>query len=95
MFTGGLTTETDFGSEVLRVSATDLDADRNAKLSYYIRKPIYSTLLTASGQDEHIGVNPFTINRETGIISLNFDPQNDMKGYFDLEVLSNRYIYQR
>ena len=86
MFTGGLTTEADFGTEVLRITATDPDVDLNAKLSYYIRKPVHSTLLTRNGQEEQIGVNPFVIDRDTGIISLNFDPQRDMKGYFDMEV---------
>lgn len=68
------------------MTATDPDSDRNAKLSYYIRKPIYSTLLTSNGQEEQIGVNPFVIDRDTGIVTLNFDPQKDMKGYFDMEV---------
>lgn len=86
VFTGGLTTEADFGTEVLRITATDPDADLNAKLSYYIRKPVQSTLLTRNGQEEQIGANPFVIDRDTGIISLNFDPQRDMKGYFDIEV---------
>jgi cadherin 23 len=88
VFTGGLTTEADFGSEIVRVTATDPDVDINAKLRYYIRNPVKSTLSTRTGQaEEQIGANPFVIDRDTGIISLNFDPQRDMKGYFDLEVL--------
>lgn len=87
MFTAGLTTDADFGSEVVRVIATDPDVGINAKLSYYIRKPVQSTLLSRSGQEEQIGDNPFVIDRETGIVSLNFDPQRDMKGYFDMEVI--------
>jgi hypothetical protein len=85
-FTGGLTTEADFGSEVVRVTATDPDIELNAQLRYYIRKPVQSTLSTRTGQEEQIGANPFVIDRDTGIISLNFDPQRDMKGYFDMEV---------
>lgn len=71
--------------EILRVSATDLDADHNAKISYFIRQPVKSTLLDA---EELLGPAPFAIDKETGIISLNFDPQRDMKGYFDIEVLA-------
>lgn len=93
MFTAGLTTDADFGSEVVRVIATDPDVGINAKLSYYIRKPVQSTLLSRSGQEEQIGVNPFVIDRETGIVSLNFDPQRDMKGYFDMEVIFRYFTY--
>ncbi|EFX87616.1 hypothetical protein DAPPUDRAFT_235424 [Daphnia pulex] len=50
---------------------------------------VNSTLSTRTGQEEHIGANPFVVDRETGIISLNFDPQRDMKGYFDMEVYVN------
>ena len=87
VFTGGLTTEADFGSEVVRVTATDLDVDLNAKLRYYLRKPVKSTLSNRNGQEDQIGANPFVIDRDSGIISLNFDPQRDMKGYFDMEVM--------
>lgn len=84
VFTGGFTTEADFGMEILRVSATDLDADHNAKLTYFIRKPVKSTLVDG---EELVGPMPFVIDKETGTVSLNFDPQRDMKGYFELEVL--------
>jgi len=87
VFTGGLTTEADFGSEVVRVTATDPDIGLNAQLRYYLRKPVPSTLSTRTGQEEQIGANPFVIDRDTGIISLNFDPQRDMKGYFEMEVV--------
>ncbi|EFX79347.1 hypothetical protein DAPPUDRAFT_52523 [Daphnia pulex] len=89
VFTGGLTTEADFGSEVVRVTATDPDIELNAQLRYYIRKPVQSTLSTRTGQEEQIGANSFVIDRDTGIISLNFDPQRDIKGYFDMEVYVN------
>lgn len=29
---------------------------------------------------------PFLVDSETGMISLNFDPQREMKGYFDFSV---------
>ena len=86
VFTGGLTTETDFGAEVLRVTATDRDADRNARLTYQLRQRVQSTLFSPAEQEGVVLANPFVIDRESGAISLNFDPQRDMKGYFDLEV---------
>ena len=84
IFTGGITTETHFGAEVLRVSATDLDTERNARLNYFLRQRVQSTLFNP--EPDVVLANPFVIDRETGVISLNFDPQPDMKGYFDLEV---------
>ncbi|EFX90438.1 hypothetical protein DAPPUDRAFT_300008 [Daphnia pulex] len=50
---------------------------------------VNSTLSTRTDQEEHIGANPFVIDRDIGIISLNFDPQRDMKGYFYMEVYVN------
>jgi hypothetical protein len=32
---------------------------------------------------------PFLVDRETGEVQLNFDPQQGMKGYFDFMVLVN------
>jgi len=70
---------------VVGVSAVDADTDRNAKLSYYIREPVKSTL----NSPDLTGSHPFVIDRDSGAISLNFDPQRDMKGYFDMEVYVN------
>lgn len=87
-FTGGVTTETDFGAEVLRVTAVDKDSeDRNARLTYQLRQRVQTTLFTPAEQEGVMLANPFVIDRESGAISLNFDPQRDMKGYFDLEVI--------
>jgi len=88
VFTGGVTTETDFGAEVLRVTAVDKDSeDRNARLTYQLRQRVQTTLFTPAEQEGVMLANPFVIDRESGAISLNFDPQTDMKGYFDLEVI--------
>lgn len=38
---------------------------------------------------EDMQLHPFLVNKDTGAISLNFDPQRGMKGYFDFMV----YIY--
>jgi len=88
VFTGGLTTEAHFGSQILCVSALDVDNDRNAMLRYYLTYPIQSSLQTSDGI-EHIGSNPFVIDKDTGCISLNFDPQRNMKGYFHMQVNVN------
>jgi len=38
-------------------------------------------------------LQPFLVNKETGAVSLNFDPQRGMKGYFDFMV--PLYFYDR
>lgn len=35
---------------------------------------------------ENLAVSPFLVNIDTGAVSLNFDPQKGMKGYFDFKV---------
>lgn len=32
---------------------------------------------------------PFLVDRRTGAVQLNFDPQKGMKGYFDFKALAN------
>lgn len=55
-------------------------------VNYYIIGPIKRKL--SEGLDTIKG-DPFLISRKSGEISLNFDPQRDMKGYFEFEVLAN------
>ncbi|CAH0702289.1 unnamed protein product [Spodoptera exigua] len=86
IFTGGITTEADFGIEFMHVKAIDLDEGENAKISYYLIGEVKETL--AEGL-ENLAVSLFLVNVETGAISLNFDPQKGMKGYFDFKVLAN------
>merc|ERR1712071_466641 len=38
---------------------------------------------------DHVGSSSFVIDTHTGCLSLNFDPQRNMKGYFDMEVYVN------
>lgn len=38
---------------------------------------------------DNVRSDPFLLNKKTGEISLNFDPQKDMKGYFEFDVLGN------
>ncbi|KAH9634733.1 hypothetical protein HF086_017516, partial [Spodoptera exigua] len=66
--------------------AIDLDEGENAKISYYLIGDVKETL--AEGL-ENLAVSLFLVNVETGAISLNFDPQKGMKGYFDFKVLAN------
>lgn len=86
VFTGGVTTSTSFGSEFMRVEASDIDEGINGKVNYYQVGEIQKTL--AEGLD-NIKTAPFLVDRHTGAISLNFYPQKGMKGYFDFMVLAN------
>ncbi|CAH1646513.1 unnamed protein product [Spodoptera littoralis] len=86
IFTGGITTEADFGIEFMNVKAIDLDEGENAKISYYLIGDVKETLTEGL---ENLAVSPFLVNVETGAVSLNFDPQKGMKGYFDFKVLAN------
>ena len=86
MFTGGITTNADFGTRFMRVEAVDLDEGENAKINYYQVGDIRQTL---SEGLENVRNSPFLVDQETGEIQLNFDPQKGMKGYFDFMVLAN------
>ncbi|XP_022239300.1 cadherin-23-like [Limulus polyphemus] len=86
VFTGGITTEADFGSIFMTVKATDSDIGVNSIVHYYIVGSIRRTLSEAL---ESIRGPPFLLDNKTGEISLNFDPQKKMKGYFDFEILVN------
>ncbi|KAM3963622.1 cadherin-23 [Aphomia sociella] len=86
IFTGGVTTEADFGIEFMHVKAVDKDDGDNAKISYYLMGDVKETLTEGL---ENLAVSPFLVNVDTGAISLNFDPQKGMKGYFDFKVLAN------
>lgn len=83
IFTGGVATSADFGTEIMRVHAVDADDGENAKLSYYQVGKVHRTL--AEGL-ETIKDQPFLIDNVTGSVKLNFDPQKGMKGYFDFKV---------
>ncbi|XP_068632323.1 cadherin-23 [Battus philenor] len=86
IFTGGITTEADFGIEFMHVKAIDIDEGDNAKISYYLIGDVKETLTEGL---ENLAVSPFLVNVDTGAVSLNFDPQKGMKGYFDFKVLAN------
>ncbi|CAB0015650.1 unnamed protein product [Nesidiocoris tenuis] len=86
VFTGGVSTEAEFGTEALQVKAEDPDVSVNAELSYYIDGEIRTTL---SEEMDNVQVPPFVIDKSTGSVFLNFDPQKGMKGYFDFTVYVN------
>ncbi|XP_026315340.1 cadherin-23 [Hyposmocoma kahamanoa] len=86
IFTGGITTEADFGIEFMQVKAIDFDEGDNAKISYYLDGEVKETLTEGL---ENLAVSPFLVNIDTGAVSLNFDPQKGMKGYFDFKVIAN------
>lgn len=86
VFTGGFTTDIDFGTVFMEVKAVDADIGANSVVNYYIISDVKQTL--SEGLDT-LSAEPFVINRISGEISLNFDPQKDMKGYFEFDVLAN------
>lgn len=63
-----------------------MDAGDNAVVNYYQVGKIHMTL--TEGLDD-IELQPFLVNKLTGVVSLNFDPQRGMKGYFDFMVWFN------
>ncbi|GLV38052.1 Cadherin 88C [Carabus blaptoides fortunei] len=86
IFTGGVSTGASFGTEFMSVKATDSDADANAIISYYLIGNVQMTLTEGL---EHLQRAPFLVDKDTGGVQLNFDPQQGMKGYFDFVVLAN------
>uniref|UniRef100_T1KWL6 Cadherin domain-containing protein n=2 Tax=Tetranychus urticae TaxID=32264 RepID=T1KWL6_TETUR len=86
IFTGGVTTEADFGTVFMSVKAIDADEGPNAVVNYFIVGPQRRKL--SIGLDT-IKDDPFLVNRKTGEIGLNFDPRKDMKGYFEFQIIAN------
>ncbi|KMQ96646.1 Cadherin-23, partial [Lasius niger] len=79
VFTGGVTTEADFGTQFMHIKAIDLDAGDNAVLSYYQVGKIHMTLTEGF---ENMQLQPFLVNKDTGAVSLNFDPQRTSDSEF-------------
>lgn len=75
-------------NNTLNAQAIDLDAEDNGVVTYYQVGKMHMTL--TEGLDD-IQLQPFLIHKQTGAVSLNFDPQRGMKGYFDFTVY--KYIY--
>jgi len=86
VFSGGISTSSPFGSVVLDLSASDLDATNspNSELTYFLIPPIRMSLTEGLG---HLSANQselFLVDAKS--LLLNFDPQPDMKGFFSIEV---------
>ncbi|XP_011499950.1 PREDICTED: cadherin-23 [Ceratosolen solmsi marchali] len=86
IFTGGVTTDADFGTEFMQVKAFDFDIGQNSIIKYYLIGKIQMTLTEGF---ENIQLQPFLVDEKTGAVTLNFDPQPRMKGYFDFMVSAN------
>lgn len=67
----------------MSIKATDRDYGLNGTVSYYQIGPIHRTL--AEGLEE-LTRPAFLVDRRSGGVLLNFDPQKGMKGYFDFMV---------
>ncbi|MPC29093.1 Cadherin-23 [Portunus trituberculatus] len=85
VFTGGITTASDFGLQVMRLTAYDPDAGENSRLRYYMDGRVQETL---SENLDNVRRSPFLVDPVSGIVKLNFDPQKGMKGYFDFKELN-------
>lgn len=83
VFTGGVSTVTSFGTKFMHVRAVDPDYAENAEISYYLVGKIQMTLTEGL---ENLQRAPFIVEKDTGSVQLNFDPQQGMKGYFDFMV---------
>lgn len=88
VFTGGVTTEADYGASVLFVKAVDADSGPNGEVKYHINGTIRRRGPSFGFEGMRME-SPFLLNRKTGEITLNFDPRKDMKGYFEFDVIAN------
>ena len=82
VFTGGISTDIDYGMVFMQIQAKDLDYQ--ADLRYSLDGEIMPS--ESSEGLEAIRKPPFLVDEITGEIRLNFDPQKGMKGYFDFGV---------
>ena len=83
LFTGGISTDIDFGTTFMQVSAEDPDFGLNAQLEYFICSQITPRSYEGTDLDS---TTAFAMDPVTGSIQLNFDPQKNQKGYFGFDV---------
>merc|ERR1719411_966156 len=83
MFTGGISTDIDFGTAFMQVQAKDADYGLNAELEFFICSKV--TPIVYEGMDLNT-TTAFVMDPVTGEIILNFDPQKNQKGYFGFDV---------
>uniref|UniRef100_A0A182JWJ6 Cadherin domain-containing protein n=1 Tax=Anopheles christyi TaxID=43041 RepID=A0A182JWJ6_9DIPT len=86
IFTGGISTSSQFGATILHLKAMDKDDGLNGLVRYYRHGEVRKTL--AEGLDD-LRSDPFLVDTDTGKVLLNFFPQKSMRGYFDFSVLAN------
>lgn len=86
IFSGGMTTDTDYGQVFMTIKAVDPDLGQNSMANYFIVSDVRKSL--SEGLDT-IPARPFLLNKKTGELSVNFDPQKGMKGYFEFDVVAN------
>ncbi|KAH7637786.1 cadherin-23-like protein [Dermatophagoides farinae] len=86
IFSGGITTDTEYGTIFMSVKAIDPDVGTHSHVNYYIVSDVRKSF---SEGLENVPSKPFEINQRTGEISLKFDPQKGMKGYFEFEIKAN------
>ncbi|TRY71883.1 hypothetical protein TCAL_08438 [Tigriopus californicus] len=84
VFTGGISTNMDFGDVFATIKAVDADLGGNAEIRYSLDGQIIPS--SSSEGLENVRKPPFLVNPDTGDLVLNFDPQKGMKGYFDFGV---------
>lgn len=86
VFTGGVTTEADFGTPFMQIRAHDRDEGANSKITYFMLGEVHKTLTEGL---ENVNAEPFLVDVDSGFVHLNFDPLKGMKGYFDFRVVAN------
>ena len=84
VFTGGISTDIEFGTAFMTITAEDPDSPANSVLQYSLDGEIVPSR-SSEGLDD-IRQPPFLIHKDSGELILNFDPQKGMKGYFDFGV---------
>ena len=82
VFTGGISTDNDYGTALMTVQAIDPDVDTVLEYS------VIGNILPSEESEnlETIKNPPFLLNKESGDVILNFDPQKGMMGYFAFHV---------
>ena len=81
VFTGGISTDIDFGTSFMMLQAEDPDYANT--LQFSLCSPISPIV---SEGFETSSLQPFAVDSSSGQILLNFDPQNHQKGYFQFTV---------
>lgn len=105
IFTGGVTTSTDFGTKFMSVQVTIFfllffyfiinqcfpkAADKDADDNAKLTYfQIGDIQRTLTEGLDNLNKPAFLVDNMTGEVQLNFDPQKGMKGYFDFMVLAN------